>query len=222
MVNNADWLDGLPYIPCCANRRHSSGEPHAEQDSVKLSLEREQPLSIPRIQLNDLQAPPPPHHPPAALIRFSRVARVNDWRAADGRIGQWETSSAGRARAAGRWCALIGLTTPLIAEGVGRPRWARRRRAGLDQRERLDSLRLLAVLGQNEDGRCRPGQRILHRAAARRDRAYRACRARDQRGQEDPRDQRRRRCATSRAAAEAGDETPARLRAWRASADELR
>ncbi|HYN39863.1 MAG TPA: tyrosine--tRNA ligase, partial [Rhodospirillales bacterium] len=47
MVNNADWLDGLAYIPFLRDYgRHFSVNRMLTFESVKLRLEREQPLSF--------------------------------------------------------------------------------------------------------------------------------------------------------------------------------
>ncbi len=54
MVDNAEWLDRLEYIPFLRDYgRHFSVNRMLTMDSVKLRLEREQPLSLPRIQLLD-------------------------------------------------------------------------------------------------------------------------------------------------------------------------
>lgn len=47
MANNADWLDGLRYIPLLRDiGRHFSVNRMLTQDSVRMRLEREQPLSF--------------------------------------------------------------------------------------------------------------------------------------------------------------------------------
>jgi len=47
MANNADWLDGLPYIPLLSDiGRHFSVNRMLTMDSVKLRLERDQPLTF--------------------------------------------------------------------------------------------------------------------------------------------------------------------------------
>src|SRR5438045_5984169 len=51
MVNNADWLDGLLYIPFLRDvGRHFSVNRMLTQDSVRLRLERDQPLSFPEVK----------------------------------------------------------------------------------------------------------------------------------------------------------------------------
>ncbi len=57
MVNNADWLDGLQYIPFLRDYgRHFSVNRMLKFDSVKLRLEREQPLSFLEFNYMILQA----------------------------------------------------------------------------------------------------------------------------------------------------------------------
>ena len=53
MVNNADWLDTLNYIDFLRDYgRHFSVNRMLTYDSVKLRLEREQPLELHRVQLH--------------------------------------------------------------------------------------------------------------------------------------------------------------------------
>ena len=76
MVNNADWLDELRYIPLLRDiGRHFSVNRMLTQDSVRLRLERDQPLELSRIQLSD----------PAGL-RFCRAGAALRLRAADRRL----------------------------------------------------------------------------------------------------------------------------------------
>jgi tyrosyl-tRNA synthetase len=57
MLNNADWLDGLQYIPFLRDYgRHFSVNRMLSFDSVKLRLEREQPLSFLEFNYMILQA----------------------------------------------------------------------------------------------------------------------------------------------------------------------
>jgi len=57
MVNNADWLDGLAYIPFLRDvGRHFSINRMLSFDSVKLRLEREQPLTFLEFNYMILQA----------------------------------------------------------------------------------------------------------------------------------------------------------------------
>ncbi len=57
MVNNADWLDELRYIPLLRDiGRHFPVNRMLTQDSVKLRLEREQPLTFLEFDYMILQA----------------------------------------------------------------------------------------------------------------------------------------------------------------------
>ncbi|MFX9077483.1 tyrosine--tRNA ligase, partial [Acinetobacter baumannii] len=57
MVNNADWLDRLAYIPFLRDvGRHFSVNRMLSFDSVRLRLEREQPLSFLEFNYMILQA----------------------------------------------------------------------------------------------------------------------------------------------------------------------
>ncbi len=76
MVNNADWLDELRYIPLLRDvGRHFSVNRMLTQDSVKLRLERDQPLTF--LEFNYLD--------PAGL-RFRRAGPALRLRIADGRL----------------------------------------------------------------------------------------------------------------------------------------
>ena len=111
MVNNADWLDELRYIPFLRDvGRHFSVNRMLTLDSVRLRLERDQPLSLPRIQLPD----------PAGL-RFRRAGaalrlRHCRWAAPTNGATSSPASSSAAARD-GR--SLFGLTTPLITTASG-------------------------------------------------------------------------------------------------------
>ena len=57
MVDNAEWLDGLDYIPFLRDvGRHFSINRMLTLDSVKLRLEREQPLTFLEFNYMILQA----------------------------------------------------------------------------------------------------------------------------------------------------------------------
>src|SRR6202023_2359387 len=57
MVNNADWLDELRYIPMLRDvGRHFSVNRMLTLDSVRLRLEPDQPLSFPQFTHSILQA----------------------------------------------------------------------------------------------------------------------------------------------------------------------
>jgi tyrosyl-tRNA synthetase len=110
MVNNADWLDELRYIPLLRDiGRHFSVNRMLTQDSVKLRLEREQPLTFLEFNYPILQA-----------YDFVELARRYDCVLQMGGSDQWGNIVAGvelGRRAAGK--ALYGLTTPLIATASG-------------------------------------------------------------------------------------------------------
>ena len=110
MVNNADWLDELRYIPLLRDvGRHFSVNRMLTLDSVRLRLERDQPLSFlefnyPILQAND----------------FGELARRYQCELQIGGSDQWGNIVAGvelARRAEGR--PLFGLTTPLITTASG-------------------------------------------------------------------------------------------------------
>ncbi|MBV9552967.1 MAG: tyrosine--tRNA ligase, partial [Alphaproteobacteria bacterium] len=110
MVNNADWLDELKYIPLLRDvGRHVSVNRMLTQDSVKLRLEREQPLSFLEFNYAILQA-----------YDFVELARRYDCVLQMGGSDQWGNIVAGVDL--GRRTAdkeLFGLTTPLMTTASG-------------------------------------------------------------------------------------------------------
>src|SRR5947199_4213985 len=110
MVNNADWLDELRYIPLLRDvGRHFSVNRMLTQDSVRLRLERDQPLSFLEFNYPILQA-----------YDFVELARRFDCELQIGGSDQWGNIVGGvelGRRTDGR--ALFGLTTPLIATSSG-------------------------------------------------------------------------------------------------------
>jgi tyrosyl-tRNA synthetase len=110
MVNNADWLDGLQYIPFLRDYgRHFSVNRMLAFDSVKLRLEREQPLSFLEFNYMILQA-----------YDFLELARRHDCVLQMGGSDQWGNIVNGvelGRRVDDR--ALFGLTTPLITTASG-------------------------------------------------------------------------------------------------------
>jgi tyrosyl-tRNA synthetase len=110
MVNNADWLDELRYIPLLRDiGRHFSVNRMLTQDSVKLRLDREQPLSFLEFNYPILQA-----------YDFVELARRFDCALQMGGSDQWGNIVAGvelGRRVEGR--ALFGLTTPLMTTASG-------------------------------------------------------------------------------------------------------
>ena len=110
MVNNADWLDGLMYIPLLRDiGRHFSVNRMLTMDSVKLRLEREQPLSFLEFNYMLLQA-----------YDFLELAQRHGCRMQMGGSDQWGNIVMGADL--GRRVAdlsLFGLTTPLITTASG-------------------------------------------------------------------------------------------------------
>jgi tyrosyl-tRNA synthetase len=110
MVNNADWLDELRYIPLLRDiGRHFSVNRMLTQDSVKLRLDRDQPMTFLEFNYPILQA-----------YDFVELARRLGCDLQMGGSDQWGNIVAGielARRADGR--ALYGLTTPLITTASG-------------------------------------------------------------------------------------------------------
>jgi tyrosyl-tRNA synthetase len=110
MVNNADWLDQLLYIPLLRDvGRHFSVNRMLAQDSVRLRLDRDQPLSFLEFNYTILQA-----------YDFVELARRLGCEMQIGGSDQWGNIVAGvelGRRMQGR--SLFGLTTPLIATASG-------------------------------------------------------------------------------------------------------
>jgi tyrosyl-tRNA synthetase len=110
MVNNADWLDELRYIPLLREvGRHFSVNRLLTQDSIRTRLERDQPLSFLEFNYPILQA-----------YDFVELARRFDCELQIGGSDQWGNIVAGvelARRAEGR--TLFGLTMPLITMASG-------------------------------------------------------------------------------------------------------
>jgi tyrosyl-tRNA synthetase len=110
MANNADWLDGLHYIPFLRDYgSHFSVNRMLSFDSVKLRLEREQSLTFLEFNYMILQA-----------YDFLELARRHDCELQLGGSDQWGNIVNGvelARRIDNR--ALFGLTTPLIATASG-------------------------------------------------------------------------------------------------------
>jgi tyrosyl-tRNA synthetase len=110
MVNNADWLDELHYIPLLRDiGRHFSVNRMLTQDSIRLRLERDQPLSFLEFNYPILQA-----------YDFVELARRFDCELQIGGSDQWGNIVGGvelARRMEGR--NLLGLTTPLITNASG-------------------------------------------------------------------------------------------------------
>ena len=110
MVNNADWLDHLEYIPFLRDYgRHFSVNRMLSFDSVKLRLDREQPLSFLEFNYMILQA-----------YDFLELARRRNCVLQMGGSDQWGNIVNGvelGRRVDNR--TLYGLTTPLITAASG-------------------------------------------------------------------------------------------------------
>ena len=110
MVNNADWLDGLLYIPFLRDvGRHFSVNRMLTQDSVRLRLERDQPLSFLEFNYPILQA-----------YDFLELSRRQECELQMGGSDQWGNIVSGvelARRSDGR--TLFGLTTPLVTTASG-------------------------------------------------------------------------------------------------------
>ncbi|HEY3916147.1 MAG TPA: tyrosine--tRNA ligase [Stellaceae bacterium] len=110
MANNADWLDELRYIPLLRDiGRHFSVNRMLTQDSVKLRLDREQPLSFLEFNYMILQA-----------YDFLELARRHDCAVQMGGSDQWGNIVMGvelGRRVDNR--ALFGVTSPLITTASG-------------------------------------------------------------------------------------------------------
>ena len=175
-------------------------------DSVKLRLEREQPLTFLEFNYMILQA-----------YDFLELARRHGCVLQMGGSDQWGNIVNGvelGRRIDNR--ALFGLTTPLIttASGAKMGKTAAGRR--LAQRRPAQPLRLLAVLAQHRRRRCRPLPAPVHRSAARRDRAARsAARRRDQRRQDGARERGDHACPRRRSGCHRGRDGASHLRGGR-------
>ena len=110
MVNNADWLDGLAYIPFLRDiGRHFSVNRMLTFDSVKLRLDREQPLSFLEFNYMILQA-----------YDFLELSRRTGCTLQMGGSDQWGNIVGGTdliRRVDGK--PAFGLTTPLITTADG-------------------------------------------------------------------------------------------------------
>ncbi len=110
MVNNADWLDELRYVPLLRDvGRHFSVNRMLTQDSVKLRLERDQPLSFLEFNYLILQA-----------YDFVELSRRCGCELQMGGSDQWGNIVAGveLGRRSDRR-TLFGLTTPLVTTASG-------------------------------------------------------------------------------------------------------
>jgi tyrosyl-tRNA synthetase len=111
MVNNADWLDALEYVPFLRDvGRHFTINRMLTFDSVRLRLEREQPLTFLEFNYMILQA-----------YDFLELSRRFACRLQMGGSDQWGNIVNGVELARRVDSAqLFGLTTPLITTADGR------------------------------------------------------------------------------------------------------
>lgn len=116
MVNNDDWLSGLKYLEFLRDfGRHFSINRMMTMDSVKLRLEREQPLSFLEFNYMILQG-----------YDFYHLAETMGVRAQFGGSDQWGNIINGTelnrrifAEKGGKTHDLFGMTTPLLTNAAG-------------------------------------------------------------------------------------------------------
>ena len=156
LVDNAEWLDELRYIPFLRDFGvHFTINRMLTFDSVKLRLEREQPLTLLEFNYMVMQA-----------YDFLELSRRFDCRLQLGGSDQWGNIVNGvelGRRIDGT--QLFGLTTPLLTTSNGQKMGKTRRRRRLDQRRSPAAVRLLAILAQHPGRRCRSLPSAVHRAA---------------------------------------------------------
>jgi hypothetical protein len=176
MVDNAEWLTKLNYIDFLRDvGRHFSVNHMLSFDSVRLRLDREQPLSFIEFNYMILQG-----------YDFVELANRYGCRLQMGGSDQW-----GNHRQRHRSRAPHGHAPALRADDAADHARVRRQdgqdRLGRDLAQSCDAepLRLLAVLAQHRGRRCGALPAPVHDLADGRDREARgAARGRDQRGQE--------------------------------------
>ena len=176
MVDNSEWLMKLNYIEFLRDvGRHMSVNRMLTMDSVKLRLEREQPMSFIEFNYMVLQA-----------YDFVELHRRYGCTLQMGGSDQWGNIVNGvelGRRMDG--VELFGLTQPLITTASGAKMGKTAQGAVWLNADMLEPVRLLAILAQRRGRRRRPLPENLHRPAARGDRAPRsAAGRRDQRRQE--------------------------------------
>ena len=177
LADNGTWLDGARLHPAAARRRHAHVTVNRMLtfNSVKLRLEREQPLTFLEFNYMILQS-----------YDFRELSRRHGVRLQIGGSDQWGNIIAGielTRRTDGK--TVFGLTTPLITTASGAKMGKTARGAVWLTADRVCALRVLAVLAQHRRRRRGPLPAPVHRPAAGRDRAAgSAGRGRDQRGEE--------------------------------------
>ena len=179
MANNADWLDNLQYIPLLRDiGRHFSVNRMLTMDSVKLRLERDQPLTFLEFNYMILQS-----------YDYVELYRRHKCILQMGGSDQWGNIVMG-ADPRPRRVEGAELFAPDLAPAhhlVGRQDGQDRRRCRVAQSGAAQPLRILAILAQHRGCRRRPLPEALHRPAAGGDRQARgAAGPGDQRGEEGP------------------------------------
>ena len=161
LVDNDEWLKNLRYIEFLREYgRHFTINRMLTFDSVKLRLEREQPLTFLEFNYMLLQA-----------YDFLELARRYDCALQMGGSDQWGNIINGielARRADGR--ELFALTTGLLTTSSGAKMGKIRQGRGLAQRRHAEPLRLLAVLAQHRGRRRWPLPAPVHGDAASRGR----------------------------------------------------
>ena len=139
MVNNADWLDQLNYIDFLRDYgRHFSVNRMLTYDSVKLRLEREQPLSFIEFNYMVLQA-----------YDFVELYRRYGCRLQMGGSDQWgNIVERHRARAPHRRRRAVRAHLPAAHHRVRRQDGQDRGGRGVAQPRHAVALRLLAILAE--------------------------------------------------------------------------
>ena len=179
MANNDDWLSSLQYIPFLRDiGRHFSINRMLTMDSVKLRLEREQPLTFLEFNYMILQG-----------YDFVELNKRYDCTLQMGGSDQWGNIVQGvELGRRVRERQLFGLTSPLITTSSGAKMGKTASGAVWLSAKRLSPYDYWQYLAQYRGRRCRPVPAHVHRSAARGNRTARATRGRrDQRGQENSR-----------------------------------
>ena len=176
MVDNADWLDALAYVPFLRDvGRHFTINRMLSFDSVKLRLEREQPLTFLEFNYMILQA-----------YDFLELSRRAGCRLQMGGSDQWGNIVNGielTRRIDGT--ELFGLTTPLITTADGAKMGKTAAGAVWLNEDQLSAYDYWQFWRNTDDRDVASLPAAVHRPAARRDRAAGgADRRRDQRGEE--------------------------------------
>ena len=179
MINNADWLDRLNYIDFLRDYgRHFSINRMLTYDSVKLRLEREQPLSFIEFNYMVLQA-----------YDFIELYQRYGCRLQMGGSDQWGNIVSGielGRRTDG--AELFGLTSLLLTTSSGAKMGKTAQGAVWLNPDMLSPLRLLAILAELRGRRCRALSEAVHRTPAQGDRQTRQAQGCGvERGQKDPR-----------------------------------